>query len=224
MSLIGFFPQRNWFPFFSGLNSSWLFLFINLRLQWYKKGEDLGDAGGYVLLISLSGKSPVKTWKIALLQFILLPQLFAFNNGLSSFPMISGKMFHWFGIFFSSFFVLFFLSFSFFLPFKKKLHDIHPRSNAEESEWHAQKILSQQFLGAIFLKGKPQIPADIVPYEMTSHREPERHLYLQTSCELKRDFYIMEFFVSSRNWPCNSDSNKQRNCKSKHTCLEKSLN
>lgn len=131
--------------------------------------------------------------------------------------MNSGETFHWFGVFFPSFLVLFFLSLFF---FKKKLNDVHPRSNVKECWWHVQKIPSQQFLEAIFLKVKPQIPADIVPYEMVSHRDPERHLYLQTSCELKRDLWN---YLSLRNWPHNSDSKKERSCKSnQHTCLEKS--
>ena len=45
-------------------------------------------------------------------------------------------------------------------------------SNVKESGWHVQKIPSQQFLEAIFLKVKTQITADIVLYEMASHREP----------------------------------------------------
>ena len=70
LSLIVFFPSENLVSTsFSDLNSPWLFL-----SPWQSaicNMGNLGDVEDYVLVISLLWGSLPKTWKIALLQFIL---------------------------------------------------------------------------------------------------------------------------------------------------------
>lgn len=190
-----FFPQRIWFPLLFLVWTLPSCFFLSPRQSAIHNVGNLEDVEGYVLVISLLCGSLPKTWKIALLQFFLPPTVFFQLRSLQLSHEFRGNISLVWG--FLSIFSCFIFSFLFFFK-KKKLNDVHPRSNVKECWWHVQKIPSQQFLEAIFLKVKPQIPADIVPYEMVSHRDPERHLYLQTSCELKR---LMELFESQELTP-----------------------
>lgn len=203
-----FFPQRIWFPFF------FFFFFLVWTLPGYFFLFPQAFSGTQRRRIGEMQEAVLwwfpKTWKIALPQFVLHPhphpnRLLSIAI-LSSFPWIQRECFIDLEFFFSylSFFwggVYFFFSFLSFFTLKTFfffLNDIHARSNAKESR--CSENSSQEFLGAIFLKSKPQIPAGIIPYKMASRREPERHLYLHTSCELKRDFHNREHFTSPRKW------------------------
>lgn len=114
VSLIVFFPQRIWFSFFSGLNSTWLFISPHPHPQAFN-GIQRGRTGGMAKAMSCDfspGRNTPKTQKVALSQ-LLLPQ----SRWSQQFRGSVSLGWDFFVYFFKSSFCLIFLFFSPLLSF-----------------------------------------------------------------------------------------------------------